>query len=294
MIYLTLTFICLLILFFVIYLIISFSFSKFYAKQKFYESMDDNKNFVLLYLVKYSNLFVPVLKFIKIKIFTDYINKLDNMLKTFDFKDINFNSYNFVFIQIISMFIGCVISFLLFGFDFLFMICFGGLFLILPYLKIYEQYNKKVNEILKQIPDVANLLSIMIYSGIDFNNSLNKITAILDGSLINELKDIIKKISLGIDTKTAFKEMSEKYNMVQLDTFVKTITISLDTGTGLTDSLNKIAQQISDDNISIAEKKAHEAPVKMLLPMTILILPTIFILLFAPFLISFFKSGSLF
>ena len=88
--------------------------------------------------------------------------------------------------------------------------------------------------------------------------------------------------------------MSEKYNMVQLDTFVKTITISLDTGTGLTDSLNKIAQQISDDNISIAEKKAHEAPVKMLLPMTILILPTIFILLFAPFLISFFKSGSLF
>ena len=104
---------------------------------------------------------------------------------------------------------------------------------------------------------------------------MNKIITILDGYLINELKDIIKKISLGIDTKTAFNELAEKYNIVQLDTFVKTITISLDTGTGLTDSLNKIAQQISNDNISIAERKAHEAPVKMLLPMTILILPTI-------------------
>ncbi len=88
--------------------------------------------------------------------------------------------------------------------------------------------------------------------------------------------------------------MAKKYNIVQLDTFVKTITMSLDTGTGLTDSLNKIARQVSDDNVAIAEKKAHEAPVKMLLPMTILILPTIFILLFAPFVISFFKSGSLF
>ena len=70
--------------------------------------------------------------------------------------------------------------------------------------------------------------------------------------------------------------------------------MSLDTGTGLTEGLTKIAKQISDDNVAIAEKKAHEAPVKMLLPMTILILPTIFILLFAPFVISFFKSGSLF
>ena len=206
----------------------------------------------------------------------------------------NLNAYNFVFIQITAMFVGCVISVLLFGFDILFMICFGGLFLILPYLKVYEQYNRRIHEIIKQIPDVANLLSIMIYSGIDFNNSLNKIVSILDGCLINELRNIIKKTALGIDIKTAFKDMAEKYNILQLDTFVKTITISLDTGTGFTDSLNKVAKQISGDNVAIAEKKAHEAPVKMLLPMAILILPTIFILLFAPFVISFFRSGSLF
>ncbi len=293
MIYLILTFIFLLILFFIICLISGSVISSFRAKQNFYENTND-KNFILLYLVKYSNIFVPVLKIIKIKVFADYVNKLDNMLKIFDFKDIKINAYNFIFIQIIAMFVGCVISVLLFGFDILFMICFGGLFLILPYLKVYEQYNRRIHEIIKQIPDVANLLSIMIYSGIDFNNSLNKIVSILDGYLINELRNIIKKISLGIDIKTAFKDMAEKYNILQLDTFVKTITISLDTGTGFTDSLNKVAQQISGDNVAIAEKKAHEAPVKMLLPMAILILPTIFILLFAPFVISFFRSGSLF
>ncbi len=294
MIYLTLTFILLLILFYMVYMLISTFVSNYYAKQNFYGSIDTEKNVLFFYLIKFLDTFSHTLKFVKLKIFVDYIDKLDRMLKIFDLADIQINSYTFIFIQIISMIVGCFVSIFIFGFDILFMFCFGLLFLILPYLKIYEQYNKTINEIVKQIPDVSSLLAIMLSSGIDFNGSLNKIITILDGYLINELKNTIKKMSLGVNIKIAFEEMSKKYDVVQLDTFVKTITMSLETGTGLADSLNKISKQISDDNVAIAEKKAHEAPVKMLLPMTILILPTIFILLFAPFVISFFKSGTLF
>ena len=294
MIYLILTFILLSASFFVFYTLINSLVLKFYAKQKFYDTIDTKRNVLLFYLIKILNTFSYILKFIKLKIFVNYIDKLDRMLKIFDLRNTEINSYTFVFIQIISMLVGCLVSIFIFGFDILFMLCFGLLFLILPYLKIYEQYNKTINEIVKQIPDVSSLLAIMLSSGIDFNGALNKIIAILDGCLINELKNIVKKISLGINMKTAFEETADKYNVVQLDTFVKTITMSLETGTGFADSLNKISKQISDDNVAIAEKKAHEAPVKMLLPMTILILPTIFILLFAPFVISFFKSGTLF
>ena len=294
MIYLILTFIFLLILFYMVYMLISMFVLNFYAKQNFYGSKKKKKNIFFFYLIKFINTFSYVLKFIRLKIFVDYIDKLDNMLKVCELGDIQINPYTFVFIQIISMLVGCFISIFLFGFDVLFMFCFGFLFLILPYLKIYEQYNKIINEIIKQVPDVSSLLSIMLSSGIDFNGSLNKIITILDGCLINELRSTVQKISLGVNIETAFEEMAKKYNIVQLDTFVKTITMSLKTGTGFADSLNKISKQISDDNVAIAEKKAHEAPVKMLLPMTILILPTIFILLFAPFVISFFKSGTLF
>ncbi len=294
MIYLILTFILLSLLFFILYMLISTVMSSFYAKRNFYGSIDTRRNIFFFYLVKFLNTFSHVLKFIRLKIFIDYIDKTDKMLNVFDLSDIKINPYTFVFIQILSMLVGCFISIFIFGFDILFMFCFGLLFLILPYLKIYEQYNKTINEIVKQIPDVSSLLAVMLSSGIDFNGSLNKIITILDGCLIKELKNIIKKMSLGVNIKTAFEEMAEKYNIVQLDTFVKTITMSLETGTGFADSLNKISKQISDDNVAIAEKKAHEAPVKMLLPMTILILPTIFILLFAPFVISFFKSGTLF
>lgn len=294
MIYLILTFILLSLLFFMLYTLIRTVTSNFYARRNFYESIDTKRNVSFFYLVNFLNTFSHVLKFIRLKIFIDYIDKVDKMLKVFDLSDIKINPYTFVFIQIVSMLVGCFISIFIFGFDFLFMFCFGLLFLILPYLKIYEQYNKTINEIVKQIPDVSSLLAVMLSSGIDFNGSLNKIITILDGCLITELKNIVKKMSLGVNIKAAFEELAEKYNIVQLDIFIKTITMSLETGTGFADSLNKISKQISDDNVAIAEKKAHEAPVKMLLPMTLLILPTIFILLFAPFVISFFKSGTMF
>ena len=109
-----------------------------------------------------------------------------------------------------------------------------------------------------------------------------------------ELCIVMDKVSLGIDIKIAFEEMAKKYDLLQLNTFVKTINMSLDTGTGLSDGLLKIAEQINKDNVAAAEKKAHEAPIKMLIPMTLLILPTIFILLFTPFIISFLKSGNIF
>lgn len=290
MIYLFLAFLSFLVSFFIFYSVINVLFSNFYAKQKFYNNMNKSKSILILYyLIKFSDIFVPLIKILKFKIFIDYTNKVNNLLKIFDFdNDMKFNAYNFIFIQFICMLIGFVISFILFGFDFIFIFCLSLVFLILPYLKIYEEYNKITSSIVRQIPDVANLLSIMVYSGIDFNGSINKIIKISDGYLIKELGIVVDKVSLGIDIKIAFEEMAKKYNLLQLNTFVKAINMSLDTGTGLTDGLLKIAEQINKDNVAVAEKKAHEAPIKMLIPMTLLILPTIFILLFAPFIISFF------
>lgn len=295
MIYLVLSFFFLFAAFYILYASFETALGKLYSKQKFYEgTVKNKKNIILLHIVNFSQFFVPVLKKIKLKIFVDYINKVDNMLKIFDFEDnLKINAYNFIFIQIVCFFFGVFCSFLVFDSDLFFMFCLGLLFLILPYIKLYEEYNKIKTSIVKQLPDVANLLAILIYSGIDFIGAVNKITNILDGYLIKEIRSVADKISLGLDTKMAFNDMAAKYDLQQLNTFVKALNISLDTGTGLTDSLYKISEQINNDNVAAAEKKAHEAPIKMLIPMTLLILPTIFILLFAPFVISFIKSGSI-
>jgi len=266
----------------------------FSDKMKQYNVKKHDNYFMLAFFLSFTKPFVKVLRKIKSKYFIVYIDKIEVMLKTLDYPYTNLNGYAFFILQIIAMLISCLIVFFLLGFDIIIIICAGLLFFMLPYIKIYEQNRKKTAMIIKQLPNTADLLSVMIVSGVDFNNALIKISSILQGTLSKEIKIIISKVSFGIDVKYALNEMAEKYNLEQLNLFVRAVNSSLESGLGISDALNKISEQIKIENASVAEKKAHEAPVKMLIPMTLLILPTIFILLFAPVIISFIKTGSLF
>lgn len=252
-----------------------------------------NKYFLFSLLLSFSKPFESLLKKIKFGFYNVYISKLQSILKVLNYPFCEFNPYNFIIFQFVSMFLSMIVSFMVIGNDLFIAICVGILFFILPYLKVVEEYKKIIKDITKQLPNFCDLLSVMLVSGIDFHNCIVKISNILDGTLSKETKEILSKISLGVDIKTAFKDMAEKYNIEQLNLFVRTINSSLDSGLGMAQALDAISKQLKIEDAAIAQKQAHEAPVKMLLPMTFLILPTIFILLFAPIILSFIKNGSI-
>ena len=252
-----------------------------------------NKYFLLSLFLSFSKPFEPLLKKIKFGFYNVYIIKLQSILKVLNYPICEFNPYNIIIFQFVSMFLSMIVSFMVIGNDLFIAICVGILFFILPYLKVVEEYKKIIKDITKQLPNFCDLLSVMLVSGIDFHNCIVKISNILEGTLSKETKEILSKISLGVDIKTAFKDMSEKYNIEQLNLFVRTINSSLDSGLGMAQALDAISKQLKIEDAAIAQKQAHEAPVKMLLPMTFLILPTIFILLFAPIILSFIKNGSI-
>lgn len=252
-----------------------------------------NKYFLFSLFLSFSKPFEPLLKKIKFGFYNIYISKLQNILKVLNYPFCEFNPYNFIIFQFVSMLLSMIVSFMVIGNDLFIAICVGILFFILPYLKVVEEYKKIIKDITKQLPNFCDLLSVMLVSGIDFHNCIVKISNILDGTLSKETKEILSKISLGVDIKTAFKDMAEKYNIEQLNLFVRTINSSLDSGLGMAQALDAISKQLKIEDAAIAQKQAHEAPVKMLLPMTFLILPTIFILLFAPIILSFIKNGSI-
>lgn len=264
------------------------------TKMKQYNIKKHDQYFLLSFFISFSKPLVFILEKVKSQYFINYINKVNSILKTLQYPYTKLNGYTFFVLQFVIMLISIMMVVILLGFDIVIIVCVGILFFILPYLKIYEENRKKVSLIIKQLPNLADLLSVMIVSGVDFNNALVKITSILQGAFSSEIKNVISKVSFGIDVKVALNEMAEKYNLEQLNLFVRAVNSSLESGLGISDALNKISEQIKIENASLAEKKAHEAPVKMLIPMTLLILPTIFILLFAPIIISFIRTGSFF
>ena len=262
-------------------------------KKTVYKAKNNNKYFFLSLFFSFSKPFENILRKIEFDFYMLYVKKLETILKILNYPFNEFNAYNFIVFQFLLMFLSIIFYFVLIGNDILIVVCVGVLFFILPYLKIIEEYKKIIRDITKQLPNLCDLLSIMLVSGIDFHNSVIKISDIVDGILSNELKEILKKVNLGIDIRTAFEDMAKKYNIEQLNLFIRTITSSLESGLGISESLDTISNQLKIEDAAIARKQAHEAPVKMLIPMTFLILPTIFILLFAPMILSFIKNGSI-
>lgn len=292
--YLVIGVLCLIIFFAVVFNYLFEKLSNIITVKQIYNvKSNDDKYFILSLFLNLSKSFKNFVPKIKLKIIDEYCAKINAMIKILDEPYTMLNGNSLLDLQIISAITGFLLAYLTAGFDILIIFCSITLFFMLPYIKILETYKKKKNLIIRQLPNLADLLTVMIGSGIDFNSSLIKISTIIEGDLSKEIGVVNSKVSLGIHMQQALNEMAQKYDIAQLNLFVKTINSALDSGLGMSDSLNKLSKQLKLENASSAEKKAQEAPVKMLIPMVLLIFPTIFILLFAPIIISFMSGGVL-
>ncbi|MDR0819949.1 MAG: hypothetical protein LBN19_00180 [Endomicrobium sp.] len=100
-------------------------------------------------------------------------------------------------------------------------------FFFLPLLKIKEEAKRRKELIARQLPDMADLLSVTLDAGLDFYGVAEKVIQILQGPLADEFKNALTKVSLGYDKKAALTEIVQKTEVEQLGFFVRTVNVSL-------------------------------------------------------------------
>lgn len=163
----------------------------------------------------------------------------------------------------------------------------GAAGFFLPYAYIRQKVKDKHKAIFRQIPDVLDLLCLMIDAGLDFNTALNKILETESGALVNEFFLAQQEVKLGKPRPEAYTSMAERLKYVPLNTVINSINLALKTGGSITPTLKALSEQFRTERAQLAEKMAAEAPLKLMAPLVLLIFPTIFIILFGPILLSF-------
>lgn len=163
----------------------------------------------------------------------------------------------------------------------------GASGLFLPYAYIRQKVKDKHKAIFRQIPDVLDLLCLMMDAGLDFNTALNKILGSESGALVSELFLAQQEVKLGKPRPEAYADMAERLKYPPLNTVVNSINLALKTGGSITPALKALSEQFRTERAQLAEKLAAEAPLKLMAPLVLLIFPTIFIILFGPILLSF-------
>jgi len=169
----------------------------------------------------------------------------------------------------------------------------GFLGFYLPMLWLNQKIGQRKHAIQKALPDALDLLTICTEAGQGFDAAMAKVAQKWDNELSRAFGRVNAEIRLGKIRREALRDMANRADVPNLTNFIAAVIQADQLGVSMAKILRIQSEQMRIKRRQRAEKKAHEAPVKMLIPMVFLIFPSIYIVLLGPSAIQILKSGVL-
>jgi tight adherence protein C len=132
------------------------------------------------------------------------------------------------------------------------------------------------------MPDALDLLTICVEAGLGFEAAMAKVTEKWDNELALAFARIIREVQLGKLRRDAMRDMSDRIGIPEMTSFVAAVLQSEQLGVSMAKVLRIQSEQMRVKRRQHAEEEAHKAPIKMLIPMGLLIFPSLLITLLTP------------
>jgi len=185
-------------------------------------------------------------------------------------------AYFFIFFILGAMISGSFIFVLAAGFS--------GFFL--PLVMLRAKVRKKEAEIINELPEALDIIAASIEGGLSLSRSVSRYAAKNRNALAFELSGITGAMQLGKTFADALREIDEKYGIRELSGFVRVFIQAEKTGGNIKKIIKERADEMRKKKFQALKKRAHEAPVKLLIPLVLFIFPVVFIVLFGSIVIK--------
>ena len=151
-----------------------------------------------------------------------------------------------------------------------------------PQLWLQSKINGRQREIRKAMPDAMDLLTVCVEAGLGFDAAMSKVAEKWENQLSLAFARSIREVQLGKTRRETLRDMADRIGIGEMTSFVAAIIQSEMLGVSLAKVLRIQSDQMRLKRRQLAEEEAHKAPIKMLLPMGLLIFPSIMIILMVP------------
>lgn len=142
-------------------------------------------------------------------------------------------------------------------------------------------------KILRALPFIVDLLALSTEAGLDFIGAIQKVVEKAKPSpLVNEFSQALKEIRVGASRQEALKDMSTRINMTEINSFVAVLVSADQMGASIGKVLRQQSDQIRVTRMLAAEKAGAAAAQKIMLPTIVAIVPAVFIMIGAPFILA--------
>ena len=159
-----------------------------------------------------------------------------------------------------------------------------------PNLYLYQRAHERAERLQRDLPDAIDLLTISVESGLGFDAALQQVAKNTDGPLAEELSRVLREMQIGQGRADALRGLGERTNVADVRTFVGAMVQADSFGIPVGQVLRVQSSEMRVKRRQRAEEKAQQVPVKITIPLIFCILPTLFIAVMGPAVISIMES----
>jgi tight adherence protein C len=159
---------------------------------------------------------------------------------------------------------------------------FGFAAVYLPSFLLSKKAAQRSDRIDGELPHLVDQLAIAIEAGMGFDAALSHLVEASEGPLSEEMGRVLTELRVGESRRSALKRFAERVGSDNATAFANAVVASDQLGSPLAGILRAQAADFRHRRQMNAEERAQKAPVKMLFPIAIFILPVLFVVILAP------------
>jgi tight adherence protein C len=152
----------------------------------------------------------------------------------------------------------------------------------IPYIVLDRAIKARKEDVQRELPNFLDLLAATVQAGLALNAALIQAVDATRGALKEELQSMLAEVRLGRPRIDAFNAMAERMNEDSTTVMVTAIVQSERLGSNLSQVLQELAKETRDRRWVRAEERASQLPVKMILPMALFMIPSLYLMIFGP------------
>jgi tight adherence protein C len=150
----------------------------------------------------------------------------------------------------------------------------------------------RAKELERHLPEMLDVVAIGMRSGLSFDRSLEIYSGRFQTILSGEFASAQRQWKSGLSRRdVALREIAKTYNSDVFSRAIETIIRSLRYGSSMIDGLEAAARDARVSYRTARQEEVAKAPVKMMIPTGVLILPAMLILVLGPVLLELIGGG---
>lgn len=158
----------------------------------------------------------------------------------------------------------------------------AGVGYLIPGTVVARMVSQRQRAIRRVLAPTLEVLSISVEAGLAFDGAIAHVSQRFKNPLSDELRQMFLEFQMGRTRRQAMQDFAARIGLMQVDRFVQTVVQGEAMGVPLSRALADQAIELRNAQRQAAEAAARTAPIKMMFPLVLLILPALFIIILGP------------